>query len=154
MDDISEFQRRIVAALDRAGQALDQLGSGGGGAGSEELAAELEAERVANRQLEERVRAIKEKQETTVARLEDQVSDLRDALAARDAEVQRMRKVNDALRETNASLRDANAQGLAEPELVNAAMLSELDALRAQRAAERAEIEEILATLEPVLKEA
>lgn len=154
MDDISEFQRRIVAALDRAGQALDQLGSGGGGGGSEELAAELEAERVANRQLEERVRAIKEKQETTVARLEDQVSDLRDALAARDAEVQRMRKVNDALRETNASLRDANAQGLAEPELVNAAMLSELDALRAQRAAERAEIEEILATLEPVLKEA
>ncbi|AZQ66330.1 hypothetical protein EF888_03785 [Silicimonas algicola] len=154
MDDISEFQRRIVAALDRAGQALDQLGSGGGGGGSEELAAELEAERVANRQLEERVRAIKEKQETTVARLEDQVSDLRDALGARDAEVQRMRKVNDALRETNASLRDANAQGLAEPELVNAAMLSELDALRAQRAAERAEIEEILATLEPVLKEA
>ncbi len=154
MDDISEFQRRIVAALDRAGQALDQLGSGEGGGGSEELAAELEAERVANRQLEERVRAIKEKQETTVARLEDQVSDLRDALAARDAEVQRMRKVNDALRETNASLRDANAQGLAEPELVNAAMMSELDALRAQRTAERAEIEEILATLEPVLKEA
>ncbi len=154
MDDISEFQRRIVAALDRAGQALDQLGSGGGGGGSEELAAELEAERVANRQLEERVRAIKEKQETTVARLEDQVSDLRDALATRDAEVQRMRKVNDALRETNASLRDANAQGLAQPELVNAAMMSELDALRAQRAAERAEIEDILATLEPVLKEA
>ena len=150
MDEISEYQRRIVAALDRASQALDKLGAGGG----EDLAAELEAERVANRQLEERVRAIKEKQETTVARLEEQVADLRDALEARDAEVQRMRQVNEALRGANASLRDANAQGLAQPELVNAAMMNELEALRAQRSSERAEIEEILATLEPVLKEA
>ena len=153
MSDISDFERRITAALDRAQQALEQLSAGEGG-DTAALTAELEAERVANQQLEERVRAIKEKQETTVAELEGEVARLQDALKARDGEVQSMRSVNDALRASNAALRDANAQGLAEPELVNAAMVTELDGLRAARAADRAEIEEILATLEPALKEA
>lgn len=152
MSDIAELERRIVAALDRAARALDKLQAGGGDDSG--LAAELEAERVANRQLEERVRAIKEKQETTVARLESEVTRLKDALRTRDAEVQQMRSVNRALRESNTALREANAQGLAEPHLVNKSMMSELEALRAQRSAERAEIEDILATLEPVLKEA
>lgn len=153
MNDISDFERRIVAALERAGTALDQLSAGGEG-DSAGLKAELEAERIANQQLEERVRAIKEKQETMISRLEGQVAELRDALKARDAEVQQMRSVNAALRESNAALRDANAEGLAEPHLVNSSMMSELEALRAQRAADRREIEDILATLEPVLKEA
>ena len=153
MSDISEFERRITAALDRAQQALEQLSAGEGG-DTAALTAELDAERVANQQLEERVRAIKEKQETTVAELEGEVARLQEALKARDGEVQSMRSVNETLRASNTALREANAQGLAEPELVNAAMVTELDGLRAVRAAERAEIEEILATLEPALKEA
>ena len=153
MSDISEFERRITAALDRAQQALEQLSAGEGG-DTVALTAELDAERVANQQLEERVRAIKEKQETTVAELEGEVAHLQEALKARDGEVQSMRSVNETLRASNTALREANAQGLAEPELVNAAMVTELDGLRAARAAERAEIEEILATLEPALKEA
>ena len=155
MSDISEFERRITAALDRAQQALEQLsadaGDGGDTAG---LTAELEAERVANQQLEERVRAIKDKQETMVAQLEEDVSRLKDALKTRDEEVQAMRGVNENLRASNTALRDANAQGLAEPGLVNASMVTELDSLRAARAADRAEMEENLATLTPTLKEA
>jgi chromosome segregation ATPase len=152
MSDIAELERRIVAALDRAARALDKIQAASGDEGG--LAAELEAERVANQQLEERVRAIKEKQETTVTRLEAEVARLRESLKTRDAEVQKMRSVNQALRDSNSALRDANAQGLAEPHLVNKSMMSELESLRAQRAAERAEIADILATLEPVLKEA
>ena len=153
MNDISEFERRITAALDRAQQALEAL-SANEGEDTTALAAELEAERVANQQLEERVRAIKDKQETMVTELEADVSRLKAALKTRDGEVQSMRAVNENLRASNAALREANAQGLAEPELVNAAMSSELESLRTARAAERAEIENILATLEPVLKEA
>ena len=153
MSDISDYERRITAALDRAQQALEQLGAGDGG-DTAALTAELEAERVANQQLEERVRAIKEKQETTVAGLEAEVARLQEALKSRDAEVQSMRQVNEALRSSNAALRTANAEGLADATLVNDAMVSELDSLRAARAAERAEIEEILATIEPALKEA
>lgn len=153
MEDISEFERRITAALDRASQALDRLGSGDGGDGAE-LKAELEAERVANQQLEERVRAIKDKQETMVAKLEEDVARLKEALQVRDGEVQQLRSVNEALRASNASLREANAQGVGDADLVNSSMVTELESLRAARAADRNEIEEILATLEPVLQEA
>ena len=65
-----------------------------------------------------------------------------------------MRSVNEELRGSNGKLREANAQGLADADLVNTAMISELEALRAERAAHRAEIDEMLATLEPLLKEA
>ena len=153
MNDISEYERRITAALDRAAQALDRLSAGESG-DSEALKAELDAERVANQQLEERVRAIKEKQEKTVARLEADVASLKAALATRDAELQQMRSVNDALRTSNGKLREANAKGVGDADLVNAAMVTEIESLRSARAADRAEIEEILVTLEPVLKEA
>ena len=155
VSEIEEFQKRIIGALDRAGKALDRLGGmTDDGTDSQALAGELEAERMANAQLEERVRAIKEKQETMVSRLESDVSRLREALQSRDGEVQRMRSVNDELRTSNRALREANAAGLAEPHLVNSAMMSELEALRERRATDRAELDEILATLEPALKEA
>lgn len=154
MSEIEDFQTRIVAALERAGRALDQLGAASDGEDSAALAAELEAERVANAQLEARVRAIKEKQETTVANLEAEVARLREALERRDGTVERMKAVNDELRASNQALREANAAGLAEPELVNASLSTELAGLRERRATDRAEIDEILATLEPILKEA
>ena len=65
-----------------------------------------------------------------------------------------MRSVNAELRDSNGKLRAANAQGLADAGLVNGAMASELEGLRAEREAQRAEIDEVLATLEPLLKEA
>lgn len=155
MSDIPELERRITAALDRASLALERLSAASEENGDvEAMKAELEAERVANAQLEERVRAIKEKQETMVAGLEAEVLRLKDAVRARDGEVQRMRSVNEELRASNAALREANAQGLADADLVNGSMVTELEQLRAQRAAERAEIDEVLSSLEPLLKEA
>lgn len=154
MKDISDYERRITAALDRAQQALEKLGAGSEGGDVEALKAELEAERVASQQLEERVRAIKETQEKTVTALEAKVKELGEALRARDAELQQIRGVNDNLRKSNGALREANASGLADADLVNSAMVTEIEGLRAARAADRAEIEDILATLEPILKEA
>ncbi|MEK6215899.1 MAG: hypothetical protein N2B03_01635 [Boseongicola sp.] len=160
MSDISELERRITAALDRAGQAMDSLAASSSSEPSESdgdsanLAAELEAERMANAQLEERVRAIKEKQETNVTGLEAEVTRLRGSVESRDGDLQRMKSVNAELRTSNQALREANANGLADPHLVNKSMMSELESLRASRAADRAELDDILATLEPALKEA
>lgn len=152
MSEIAEYERRITAALERAGKVIEQL-SAAQPEDQGNLAAELEAERMANAQLEERVRAIKEKQETTVARLEGEVAKLSAALKSRDAEVQSMRAVNEELRQSNGALRDANAKGLGDAALVNGAMAGELESLRALRAADRAEIDEILGALEPMLAE-
>ena len=154
MSEIEDFQTRIVGALERAGRAIDQLTVPSDGGDSAALAAELEAERVANAQLEARVRAIKEKQETTVAHLEDEVAKLRAALERRDTSVQRMKAVNDELRASNQALREANAAGLADADLVNASLSTELAGLREKSAEDRAELDDILATLEPILKEA
>lgn len=152
MSDIADLERRITAALDRIGVAADKLG--GGEEGDASLAAELAAEREANAQLEERVQAIKERQETTVAGLQDEVTALRQALSDTDADLQRLRAVNADLRKSNADLRDANAQGLADASLVNAALEEELKALRELNTASRSEIDRALAELEPMLKEA
>jgi len=156
MSEIEDYQQRITAALDRIGRALEARGQGVDG----DLATELEAERTANAQLEERVRAIKEKQETTVAALEQTVEDLnadvaslKEALADRDGTMQRMRSVNAELRRSNAALREANAAALPDAHLVNTSMMAELEALRAEQAAGAAEMAEIAAVLEPILEE-
>jgi chromosome segregation ATPase len=153
MSETAELEARITAALDRAEQALEALSVREEG-DTRALKEELEAERTANAQLEERVRAIKERQDATVADLEDQVKRLRQAVGSRDGELQRMRSVNAELRQSNQALREANAEGLADAQLVNSSMMTELEALRALQAADRAEIDDILATLDPVLKEA
>lgn len=158
MSDGSELERRIHAALDRIAAAVDGLAAAAPEMGPDDgsaadLQAALEAEQAANAQLEDRVRAIKEKQETVVGRLEREVADLKAALAVRDATVQKVRRMNGLLRKTNRALRAANAQHLADPELLNSATQAELDALRALQEGDRAELDEILATLEPVVKE-
>lgn len=150
MTDISELERRITSALDRIGAGIERSGMQNAAALSDELAAEREA----NAQLEERVRAIKEKQETMVASLQEEVASLRQALTDTDADLQRLRSVNAELRGSNAALRAANAAGLADPDLVNTALESEVEALRELHDANRAEIDRALAELEPMLKEA
>ncbi len=157
MSDIEELERRLTSALDRIGAGLGRIG----GEDAQGLADELAAEREANAQLEERVRAIKEKQETTVASLQEQVTDLqgeidrlREALTGTDADLQRVRSVNAELRASNAALRSANAEGLADADLVNGALQTELSSLRELNAANRAEIDRALAALEPMLEEA
>ncbi|SPH17689.1 hypothetical protein DEA8626_01214 [Defluviimonas aquaemixtae] len=161
MTEITELERRITAALERIGKGLDALGAGAGGAvavdggqdGDAELREALEAEREANAQLTERVRSIKEKQETTVATLEKKVAQLTEQLNAADVELQRQRQLNADLTEANRELSEAARKGVSEPDLINRSMLTELEALRAARAAEVMEMDEILSELKPLIGE-
>ena len=149
MSDIAELEARVSRALDRISGAVARMPAGG----REDLSAALAAEREANAQLEARVAAIKERQETRVAGLEAEVRSLRAVLFDRDGQIQRMRTVNDSLRQSNAALREANAAGLADAALVNAGLEAEVAALREGDAARRAEIDEILSRLEPLIEE-
>ena len=74
--------------------------------------------------------------------------------AALDAELTRLRKANEQLRNSNAALREANEAGVGEPHLINKAMLAELQALRAARAADAAEAQAIMGTLAPLIEAA
>ncbi len=157
MSDISELESRITAALDRIGQGLEALGPKPDPAAGEELQqlrVALEEERVVNAQLEERVRAIRQKQESTVSKLTQEVERLRQLLEDGESGIAQLRKVNAELRANNGALREAVAQGVAEPHLINKSMMAELEALRAARAADRTEIDAVLAELAPLVEPA
>lgn len=154
MTEIEEFQRRIAAALDRIGQGLEGRA---GGAEADEVAAlrqQLEDERLASAQLEERLRKLKARQEAAQAEAEASREATAKQLAKMDTDLQALRQANRRLRDNNAALREANAQGIADPHLINKAMMAELEALRASRATDRAEAEVILSELGRVLDEA
>lgn len=150
MSEISELESRITAALDRITAGLAQMGDQDAGTLAEDLASEREA----NAQLEERVKAIKEKQETMVSSLQEEVAAFKQALGETDSDLQRLRSVNAELRESNTALRTANANGLPDSELVNGGMAAEIEALRTLEAGNRAEIDRALGLLEPMLEEA
>ncbi|GAA3872050.1 hypothetical protein [Celeribacter arenosi] len=168
MGEISEYEARITAALERIGRAVavaeeraDAAGDGSGGIASEELEAEvgrlreaLEAEQETNSQLEARVRAIHEKQKTHVAGLEGEVERLRRQLMDHDGEMQSLRRVNAQLRDNNNALRAANEAGLADPALVNEALASELESLRVARSADALELDAILTDLKSAAAQA
>ncbi|WP_292288112.1 hypothetical protein [Marivita sp.] len=175
MTQIEELQHRITAALDRVAQgmarmeekttapvsvpALDVAPS----ADPEEVArlkTALDEERRANAELEERVRELHEAHaaELEAAKAAAAAVDPGTApdidVSALDEEVQRLRQANQMLRDTNEEMRGALADNVGEPHLINKAMLAELEALRADRAAEQAETHTIIAALAPLLDQA
>ncbi|PRY78844.1 hypothetical protein CLV80_103170 [Yoonia maritima] len=150
MSDISTLEGRITTALDRIRRGIESQSSGDSDAG---LHAALQSERAANAELVERVRALKDRQDTQVASLTERVEKQRAQLAAYDAQLQTLRASNAQMREMNTKLRDAVTQGLS-PELVNEAVAAELKALQDQRNAEATEIDAILSELKPLVEEA
>jgi len=156
MSDIGELEQRISGALDRIGAGLSGLevpvSSGADSSEMKALQELLAAERTANAQLEERVAAIKQKQETLVQSLETEAARLREELVAATDERARMKQVNRRLRRNNRALRDANEQGLGDAGLINDSMVAELDALRVHHDADRAELDSILVELKPLVQ--
>ncbi|WP_108835791.1 hypothetical protein [Tateyamaria sp. Alg231-49] len=150
MSEIDALQQRLTAAMDRIGAGASALGAAQGG-NTAELQAALDDEKTANAQLTERVRKMSDRQEEALAEARAAAEATQTRVAAMDLELQRLRKANDQLRESNAALRTANQEGVGEPHLINKAMMAELEGLRAARAADVAEASSILGALGPLL---
>lgn len=154
MSEIEELQRRIAAALDRIGQGVEGRAATGGADEVATLKQQLEDERLANAQLEERLRTLKSRQEAAQAEADAARAATVQKMAKLDRELQALRKANQQLRDNNAALREANTQGVGEPHLINKAMMAEIEGLRASSATDRAEAHMILSELGRVLEEA
>ncbi len=162
MQEITELEKRIAAALERIGKGVDRLSAqprpsapmpgGQAPAVDATLRAQLEEEKSLTAQLQARLRATKDRE--AKGDLQEKVDRLTQDLDVQGLVLKGMRRVNASLREQLEALRTAQAAGLAEPGQINKAMLTELDALRATRLTEMAEMDEILAALEPHLTEA
>ncbi|WP_187430402.1 hypothetical protein ROLI_019710 [Roseobacter fucihabitans] len=149
MSEIEDLQTRIMSALDRVATGVDAF------ADAEDIDAlktALEDEKTVNAELNEQVRELGERQAAALEALEARAA----ATAARmdqfDQDLQRLRRANAQLGEACEALRAANAEGVGEPELINQAMIAELDALRAARSAEISQADEIIAALTPLLE--
>jgi chromosome segregation ATPase len=158
MSEIEEFRSRIEHALAVIEGGLERLQP----VPEQEidpaevaaLRAALDEERTVQAQLEERIRGLKDKHDKRVAELEAAAAAERDKMVGLDHELQRLRQSNADLRDVAGQLRAALAAEVAEPELVNRAMVAEIEALRATRAADLAEIEAVYDALRPHIGEA
>lgn len=161
MNDIIELESRIASALGRirrqvegivpAQPVTDAVPVGDGDVAA--LTAQLDEERTVNAQLEERVRALKDRQDGKLAELEGRAEADAARLAALDAELQRLQAVNADLRAVASEMRRALQDEVADPELVNRAAVAELEAVSAARDADRVEVDAILSELAPLIGE-
>jgi predicted RNase H-like nuclease (RuvC/YqgF family) len=166
MQDIAALEGRITAALERISKGVDRLAATprpappvpnppsanpppAAPAADAALRAQLEEERTLVAQLQERLRNLKDREPK--GDLQEKIERLTQQLDVQGLELQRMRRTNTTLREQLASLRQAQMAGVTEPQLINKSLVAELDALRALRLTEVAEMDEILAALEPHL---
>lgn len=175
MNEIAELERRIAYAMERIAKGVEALDHARDRAQStapapmaelapvldtntttltaeiEALRAELAEERLANAQLEERVRTLKKRQDLQATNLVSEQAATRDKLSALDTELSRLRKANEQLQSSNAALRAANEEGVGEPHLINKSMMAELESMRAARQVDIAETEAIKVALVPLL---
>jgi glycine cleavage system regulatory protein len=146
MSEMSALEGRITAALDRIRRGLEaQVGP------DPEMAAALAQERAAKDALAAELQA-QQGQGAELARLTAALDAQQAQMQNLDAELQRLRASNAQMREMNTQLREAVTNGLA-PELLDQAVAAEIAALQAQRSADAAELEAILAALKPVIEE-
>ncbi|MEM6619063.1 MAG: hypothetical protein AAF761_02340 [Pseudomonadota bacterium] len=149
---------------DRAAKALAQLAEGGGKA--KELQAQLTAAtqeqkktqaKLADAQAElEDLRADTDEQdrmdEADIEALTKQIESLGAARQDAFEQMRRSKQYNKHLRKINADLRKANADNLGKPELINQSLEAELEALKAQRETDLADINGLMARLAPLVE--
>ena len=162
MQQITDLEQRITAALERIGKGVDRITLAGhdnaaqspavAGATEASLRAQLDEEKAITGQLQIRLQAQKDREDLAPA--QDKIDRLTQQLDVQGLELQRMRRTVTSLRDQLQALRLAQNSGQAEPQLINQTMAAELEALRATRLTEIAEMDEILAALEPHLAEA
>lgn len=158
MSEISDSTRRIAAALDRIGAEIEtreasgqDSGSGGTDGDAQELRKALLVEKQVNARLEERTKILRRRVETESEASRQEVAELRAEVEQLRIRLEATSDANLKMRGAIAKLREAAARGIAEPGLVNQAMMTELEELRAERDRERSEIDEILGKLKPML---
>ena len=149
MSDISELETRITTALERINAGLDQWADQPAANADEvnALTRQLDDERTANAQLNERLSALKDQMSEKLVVVESALTQLQEQLANAEASADALRQSNQELRNSNDALRAAASSGVVEPALINDAMGAELSALRATQQADRAELDAVLSEL-------
>lgn len=171
MQALVDLERRISAALTRISDgvaALPLVADRGGGpsvdpsAELDALRAELAAERAARAEVQAKLDAALSAPATVgdatvgdatrVAELQEHVDRLTKLLDVQGLDLVRLRKTVGTLRDSLQTLRATQVASLPDTAAINRALLAEVDAMRAERQSEMAELDEIIAELDPLLQ--
>ena len=173
MSDISVLEQRLAAALRRISTATEALPKAfmvgasssnfdlthSGSQNSDATAlAEVRSRLTAasskltaqEKKIEELVQALEDSREKQASpiRIEDSQSNLlADAFSELEIDLSQLTQSNRQLRAANQNLRDANAEGLSDAGLINSGLQSEIDSLSAERAAEKSQLQVLIAAL-------
>ena len=173
MSDISVLEQRLAAALRRISTATEALPKAfmvgasssnfdlthSGSQNSDATAlAEVRSRLTAasakltaqEEKIEELVQALedsREKQASSILIEDSQSNLLADAFSELEIDLSQLTQSNRQLRTANQNLRDANAEGLSDAGLINSGLQSEIDSLSAERAAEKAQLQVLIAAL-------
>ncbi|MCC5956824.1 MAG: hypothetical protein JJU07_12030 [Natronohydrobacter sp.] len=153
MSNVSDLENRLGRALDRIAKSAMALSATKSehSPDLDALRSQLEAERTKNAQLSERVNAVRQRQESSFATLERRLARMTEQLDLQSLEMLRLKKANTKLIEANRKLREGVEAQVIEPSAINRSLVAELEALRAERAAEAAELEDVLGELKPMI---
>lgn len=144
--EVSRLKAELEAAANTAASERERL---------EDALAQARSESETLRsQLEAAQQVQSEQPQSTAVDVSAEIERQNAALLRLDSEHQQLRHANEDLRASNVALRDANAQALGDAGLINSAMQAELDGLRAAQASDQAQVNAVLARLEPLLASA
>lgn len=156
MHEIGKLQRRIIAALDRIGAGVERIeapaSTSGAGTEGRDIETALVDERSATAELRDRLEATKARHDRELDEARNALDEARALLREVEEDRNRLKAANEALGEAARSLRDANAQGVTDADLVNNAVLAEIDTLKTIRASDRSELDALIRLIAPVLK--
>lgn len=146
-----------AAAADHAqGMPVATLADGVAEAEIARLNEALDEERFNVSQLHERLRAARQKEAAleqeagAKAAFETEIARQSHLLEQQSVEMGRLKAAVTALRNELRHLREASLQGSVDVDMINGSMVAELEAMRAERAAEAVELRELLAALDPL----
>lgn len=163
MQDIELHEGRLVAALRRLEAAATQLAQppapsapalapdAAAGAEVARLTGLLDEAREQNVQLTERLATLRDRHQSGLATLEGRITALTGQIDAQGLEMQRLRTVNVQLREAMRALRHGLSAGVSDATQINRALQAEVEALHVTRQIETAELDQLLAALEPLV---
>ncbi len=162
MKEIEQYQRRIMAALEKISAMAGAMDAGTTAPDPSEIEelkgalqnaqAELATEKTNAAALAEQLQEQKGSAETDDLPFDGRVERLREKVQNQELKIQRLKNANTHLRETNGRLREEALANIGDATTIDASMQAELEALRATRAAEVGEMDAILEELKPLVE--
>lgn len=149
--EIAELKQQFDATAAEATRLKEELDAERAQVGA--LVRQADGDRSALQAVQMELTALKSGERLGAVAATGQAEDLQTRVGTLETVVAQLQMANAQLRQNNELLRAAQMNGGADATLLNDSLTAELESLKAARAADRAEIDSVLAALQPLIEE-